>query len=144
MTRDDGRTGAAARVWRAIFHSHIELRWRGGPRLRLIEPGQDLQAAAAVEAAARRERQAFVEVLTQLGEVLGRTPGVRDSLRHLAYVEQALQRQGIDALHMVPLDVLQRALAQFEGQVTNWAPVGLATLRSKMAVAIAAREDDDA
>ena len=39
--------------------------------------------------------------------------------------------------------MLQRALEQLEGLVTNWSPVGLANLRSKMAVAIIDREQMD-
>jgi hypothetical protein len=39
--------------------------------------------------------------------------------------------------------VLQHALAQLEGLVTNWSPVGLASLRSKMAVAIIDRDHLD-
>jgi len=39
--------------------------------------------------------------------------------------------------------VLQRALDQLEGLVTNWSPRGLAGLRSRMAVAIIDREHMD-
>lgn len=143
MKPSDKPTGAVARVMRAIFHSRVELQWRGGPRLRLVAPGHAREAAAQVEEVAQRERSELAAMLAQLGEALGQAPGTRDSLRHLVYVEQALQRMGLDALHAVPLDVLQRALVQFESQVTNWSQVGLATLRSKMAVAITEREDED-
>jgi hypothetical protein len=70
-------------------------------------------------------------------------PETRQTMRHLVFVEQALAKKGLKALHKLPLDVLQHALAQLEGLVTNWSPVGLASLRSKMAVAIIDRDHLD-
>ncbi|MEO5733709.1 MAG: hypothetical protein ABIN96_17035, partial [Rubrivivax sp.] len=67
----------------------------------------------------------------------------RPTLRHLVFVEHALAKKGLRALHKLPLDVLQRALEQLEGMVTNWSPTGLASLRSRMAVAIIDREHMD-
>ena len=58
-------------------------------------------------------------------------------------VEQALAKKGVRALRKLPLDVLRRALDQLEGLVTNWSPVGLAALRSKMAVTIIERDATD-
>ena len=92
------------------------------------------------ELAARNEQQALTVMQQQLAELLDDLPTTRHTLRHLAFVERALQRKGLRALHKLPLDVLQRALVQFEGLVVNWSPVGLAALRSKMAVAIIDRE----
>ena len=79
----------------------------------------------------------------QLAELLSELPETRHTMRQLAFVEQALNKKGLRALHKLPLDVLQRALEQLEGLVTNWAPVGLASLRSKMAVCILDREHMD-
>jgi hypothetical protein len=88
-----------------------------------------------------REEQALI--LQQLAALLDEQPETRQTLRHLVFVEQALAKKGLRALHKLPLDVLQRALDQLEGLVTNWSPVGLANLRSKMAVAILDREHHD-
>ena len=93
--------------------------------------------------AKRAEKQELAVVLEQLGALLTEQPETRQTLRPLVFVERALQKKGLRALHKVPLDVLQRALEQLEGLVTNWSPVGLANLRSKMAVAILDREHMD-
>jgi hypothetical protein len=91
----------------------------------------------------RKESAELVLMRQQLGELLAGLPEARSAMRHLVFVEHALAKKGIKALHKVPLDVLQRALTQFEGLVTNWSPEGLANLRSKMAVAIIDRENMD-
>ncbi|MCK7490381.1 MAG: hypothetical protein MZW92_00100 [Comamonadaceae bacterium] len=70
----------------------------------------------------------------------------RDALRRCATWSSSSRRwprRGFEALHKVPLDVLQRALEQLEGLVVNWSPAGLANLRSKMAVAVIDREHMD-
>jgi hypothetical protein len=95
------------------------------------------------EAARRKEKQEQALILSQLSELLDEVPETRPALRHLVFVEQALQKKGLRALHKLPLDVLKRALEQMEGLVTNWSPVGLASLRSKIAVAIIDREHMD-
>lgn len=93
---------------------------------------------------ARRRARAELElVLSQLGGLLDEIPGTRTTLKQLVFVEQALQKKGLKALHKLPLPVLQKALEQLEGLVTNWSPAGLANLRSKMAVAIIDREHHD-
>lgn len=95
------------------------------------------------ELAKRKEREELQQMLQQLAAVLDELPETRRTLRHLVFVEQALQRKGWRSLHKLPLDLLQRALEQLEGLVVNWSPVGLANLRSKMAVAIIDREHMD-
>jgi hypothetical protein len=74
--------------------------------------------------------------------VLDEQPGARQALRHLVYFEAKFRRKGLKALHGTPLPLLSKALEQFEALVVNWSPVGLATLRSKMAVAVIQREGE--
>ncbi len=95
------------------------------------------------EVAQRKDKQELSLIVEQLGALLAEVPETRAALRHLVFVEHALQKKGLKALHKLPLDVLQRALEQLEGLVTNWSPAGLANLRSKMAVAIIDREHQD-
>lgn len=95
------------------------------------------------EAIARKEKQELALILEQLGGLLAELPETRSALRHLVFVEQALKKKGLKALHKLPLDVMQRALEQLEGLVVNWSPAGLASLRSKMAVAVIDREHAD-
>ncbi len=87
-----------------------------------------------------KELQELQLMLRELDELLEQQPGSRQTLRHIEHVRQSLHKKGLRALHKIPLDVMQRALEQFESVVSNWTPVGLASLRSKMAVAIIDRE----
>jgi len=96
-----------------------------------------------VELATKRDNAELTLMLEQLRTLLAELPQARQTLRHLAFVEQALAKKGLRALHKLPLEVLQRALEQLESLVTNWSPTGLANLRSKMAVAIIDREHMD-
>ena len=68
-----------------------------------------------------------------------RARGARDKPASAGFFEQALPRRDC-ARSTNCAEVLTHALEQLEGLVTNWSPVGLATLRSKMAVAIIERE----
>lgn len=122
-----------------FFRAQVEVRVDGGMRVALNErPGHRL--VPPEELAARRERAELERLLQELAEVLGAAPEIRAELRHLAYLEHALQQKGLRALKLMPLDVLQKAHDQFEGLVTNWEPRGLATLRSKMSVTVRARQ----
>lgn len=87
-----------------------------------------------------KEDEELRQIREQLAALLDEQPDNRRTMRHLAFVEHALGKKGLRALHKVPLDVLQRALDQFEGMVSNWSAPGLANLRSKMAVAVIDRE----
>lgn len=93
---------------------------------------------------ARRKARAELELLlSQLKSLLDEIPETRGTLKQLVFVEHALQKKGLKALHKLPLPVLQKALEQLESLVTNWSPAGLANLRSRMAVAIIDREHQD-
>jgi hypothetical protein len=132
----------------AFFRHDVALR-RADDGMRIVlEDRRSALAAAArpptrAEVAARKEQQELEQMRGELAALLDDLPEARQTLRHLVFVEQALGKKGLRALHKLPLDVLQRALEQFEGLVTNWSPVGLASLRSKMAVAIIDREHMD-
>ena len=137
------RTGVAAffkhdlALKRADDGVHIVLRERP-PKAAKAGKAPTREAAAVL-----REQQELALMRSQLDGLLGELPETRETLRHLVFVEQALAKRGLRALHRLPLDVLQRALEQLEGLVINWSPVGLAGLRSKMAVAIIDREHMD-
>ena len=93
--------------------------------------------------AAAKERLELALMRSQLAAVLDELPDTRSTLRHLAFVDQALGKKGLRALDKLPLDLMRHALDQFEGLVINWSPAGLASLRSKMAVATIRRESMD-
>jgi hypothetical protein len=133
-----------ARAAHLFFRCQLKLQLRGGVRVQLAEQGAAKRPPTREELAASREQAELAQMRAQLAEVLDADPSIRPELRHLAYIEQALQQHGLrPALYKVPLDVLKRAHEQFEGLVTNWEPRGLATLRSKMAVAVIDREAQD-
>lgn len=87
-----------------------------------------------------QQREELLLIRHELTALLDERPETRRTLRALCVVEDALTRKGLRALQKLPLDVLRLALDQFESLVTNWSPVGLATLRSKMAVAVIERD----
>lgn len=130
----------------AFFKHDLALRRsRRGLELVLKErpKTKDGVAGSREDARSTQDREELRLMLQELHALLDEQPGSRHTMRHIVFVQQALQKKGLRALHKVPLDVLQRALDQLEGLVTNWAPVGLANLRSKMAVAVIDREHMD-
>ncbi len=91
----------------------------------------------------RRRHEELMLVRTELAALLNELPETRQTMRHLVFVEQAIEKKGLKVLRKVPLDVMRRAHEQLENLVTNWSPAGLASLRSRMAVAIIDREHMD-
>jgi hypothetical protein len=130
----------------AFFKHDVTLRRSEGQvRLvledRLQEPTP--KAPSRAEQAAQRDARALALAREELARVLDDDPRLRSTARHLAFVEHALEKKGWRGLYKVPLDVLQKALAQLEDLVMNWSPEGLASLRSKMAVAVIDREHNN-
>ncbi len=139
-----GLVGSLRAASAAFFKHDVALkRADDGVRIVLKQRPGAAHPPTREEAAVRREGQELALTLSQLAELLSELPETRQTMRHLVFVEQALAKKGLRALHKLPLDVLQHALQQLEGLVTNWSPVGLASLRSKMAVAIIDREHHD-
>ncbi len=147
--------GALSRLFKPIgqaasaFFRHDLALKRGKQGVEIIlEPrqadGSKPDRRRHVEDEARVKSRAELElVLSQLKALLDEVPETRGALKQLVFVEHALQKKGLKALHKLPLPVLQKGLEQLEGLVTNWSPAGLANLRSKMAVAIIDREHHD-
>ena len=131
----------------AFFSHEVALR-RGENGVQIVlqeraERGDKKRRPRRDEETAKKEAAELTLMREQLGALLSELPETRRALRALVAVEQMLAKKGIRALRKMPLDVLKRALEQFEGLVTNWSPVGLANLRSKMAVTIIEREQMD-
>jgi hypothetical protein len=126
-----------------FFRAQVELRVDRGVRLALNEnPGQ--RRPTPEDIAAERARAELDLVQRELAGLLDSAPELRAELRHLAYLETALQQMGLRALQQVPADVLKTALEQFEGLVSNWEPRGLALLRSRMSVMLRQRQAAEA
>lgn len=130
----------------AFFTHDVELkRAPGGVHLVLQpQPAEPSKLATREQEAARRAKDELALMRKQLAELLDELPETRQTLRHLVFVEHAIHKHGLKALHKLPVKVMERALAQLEGLVTNWSPVGLASLRSKLAVAVIDREHRNA
>lgn len=133
----------------AFFKHDVTLR-RGDKGVQLVleqkkpAPPRAKAGSDDKDKARRRDAEELALMRQQLGALLSEVPETRRTLLALVAVEQALNKKGLRALRKLPLAVLRRGLDQFEGLVTNWSPVGLATLRSKMAVLILEREGEDA
>lgn len=131
---------------RAFFKDDLVLR-RDGAGLHVALADRTHAAPprppSRAERQARKEEGELTRARAALAALLDEDATLRSSLRHLAFIEHALERKGWRGLYKVPLDVLQHALAQLESLVTNWSSEGLACLRSKMAVAILDREHQD-
>lgn len=143
-----------AKATRAFFKADVRLR-RGQRGLEVVldetaavdtagKPKKPRsQRVRKADAAAEKSQQELLHIQGSLKRLLDEMPDNRVAMRHLAFIEHALGRKGLRALHKVPHDVLQRALEQLEGLVVNWSDEGLAALRSKMAVAVIERNPDD-
>lgn len=138
-----------AKATRAFFKADVKVQ-RGDRGIEVVLAERPPKAAApkrgakALDPAAQKERQELQRIQQSLSALLDELPDNRTALRQLAFIEHALDKKGMRALHKVPYDVLKRALDQFEGVVVNWSDAGLATLRSKMAVALIEREPESA
>ena len=130
----------------AIFRHDVVLR-RDADGVRVVfndrATGGDTARVNPAAQAAAKESLELELMRSQLAAVLDELPETRSTLRHLAFVDDALGKKGLRALDELPLDLMRHALDQFEGLVMNWSPAGLASLRSKMAVATIRRESMD-
>lgn len=130
------------RATRAFFRDDIRVQLHGGKlRVQLespdgpyVPPEDRLRLAAEKRAA--NELAAMRQELTAM---LDDDPGARARLPHLAYVEQQLAIQGLALLDKLSVALLRAAYKQLDDNVMNWSQVGLATLRSKLGVAVKER-----
>lgn len=78
---------------------------------------------------------------SELKELLGRSPGAREVLPHLAGVEHALKTQGVAAFDTLPPRVLKRAATQLENVLPEPPSEGIAELRSRLSRALSAHDE---
>ncbi len=77
-----------------------------------------------------------------LYSLLERHPASRQTMRHLDLIERTLRRIDIDAVEALPVKVLAKGLDELEALVWDWSPVGLAALRSRLAVQVKQRRHE--
>jgi len=93
--------------------------------------------ASSVRAQAREaQRQRMRQMRRELYLLLEQHPTSRELMRHLDLVEHTLRREGLAGVEALPVRVVARALTQLEQLVWDWTAVGLADLRSCMAVIV--------
>ncbi len=86
---------------------------------------------------AREERRQRVRRMRRdLYQLLEQHAASRQLMRHLDLVERTLRAEGLTAVEALPVRVIAKALVQLEKLVWDWSPVGLAELRSRMAVIV--------
>ena len=89
-----------------------------------------------IEQARANERKHVRRMRADLFFMLEQHPASRDLVRSLALVERTMQRSGFEGVDQLPQKVLARALTELERLVWDWSPVGLAELRSRLAVLV--------
>jgi len=132
----------------ALLDSDFKLR-REGRRLRIVveRPGGESSLGSLPATQAPSAQPAPMDSVTQgmhadLRRLLKQHGKTRELMRHLAYVERALRLDGVHALDKIPLEVLGKSLAQLKSLVTDWRQPGIAELRSRLSILIAAKEEE--
>lgn len=110
---------------------------RGNP-----PPSRRANRAAHRSTSEVKQRAAALDMQADLAWLLDQHESARHLMRHLGCVERVLHRGGPGALEALPVKVLARALAELERLVADWSPVGLADLRSRIAVMLKNRPAD--
>lgn len=100
-------------------------------------PASSLRAQARDEQRRRTRR-----MRRDLYELMQQHPTSRQLMRHLDLVERTLRDEGYAAVEALPVRVIGKALTQLEKLVWDWTPVGLAELRSRLAVTIKNRQPE--
>jgi hypothetical protein len=103
----------------------------------LQQPTGAGESARSQRSQAREERRQRVRRMRRdLYQLLEQHPASRQLMRHLDLVERTLRVQGLTAVEALPPRVIAKALVQLERLVWDWSPVGLAELRSRLAVIV--------
>lgn len=95
-----------------------------------------LARSTLIEQARATEHKHVRRMRADLFFMLEQHPASRDLVRSLALVELTMQRKGFAGVDQLPQKVLARALLELERLVWDWSPVGLAELRSRLAVLV--------
>ena len=93
-------------------------------------------AGGARSKARDAQRRRLRHMRRDLYELMEHHPSSRPLMRHLDLVEHTLRRSGLGAVEALPAQVIAKALTQMERLVWDWTPVGLAEMRSRLAVMV--------
>jgi hypothetical protein len=108
--------------------------------VRLSSALRDQRAADKVlrRASLAQDRARTQRMRDDLYQLLEKHPSSRQIMRSLATVERTLHCEGLEALQTLPMGVVSKALQELERVVLDWSPLGLAELRSRLAVLLKA------
>lgn len=95
--------------------------------------------ASLREQAREKTRKQVRHMRRDLHALLSQHPSSRQLMRHLATVEMTLRDEGLEGFEAMPVRVIAKALKELERLVQDWSPIGLAELRSRMAVIVKSR-----
>lgn len=121
--------GQSVVAMRQLLQKPIKMDEKGNFKLGKSERSERKEAV-------RESRQRVRQIRLDLFNLLGQHPSSRRLMRHLAMVERTLQAEGIEGFEALPVRFIAKALAELESLVWDWSPIGLAELRSRMAVLV--------
>lgn len=131
------RSGVVGSMWRALVGDPAPRRpAEAAPRVRTVRS----EANAGPDTRAEIADSRCDRMRADLKEVFSRVNGSRYVLRHLATLEHEMKKKGDAAFEDLPLAVLQKAALQLESLIEPPVPRGVAALRSRLGVALLARE----
>jgi hypothetical protein len=104
---------------------------------------QKMSSSEQRAAAKKRLRVSVRYMQSDLKQLLDQHAATRKLMRHLGFIERTLRRGGLPALELVPVRVVAKSLAELESLVWDWSPVGLAELRSRLAVMLKNRPAEE-
>ena len=128
-----------------MLSSDFKLRRQDG-RLRVVVeptgPPSRLPSQPAPQTRPAPAADIALNMQTELRHLLTQHHKARQVARHLGYIERALRANGPDALNDIPLNVLNKGFTQLKRLVSDWSSPGLAELRSRLSILIAAKEEE--
>jgi len=127
-----------------LLSSDFKLRRQGGRLRVVVEQPERSSRLHSQPAPPTRPPTADIALTMQLElrHLITQHAGTRQLMRHLGYIERAMRKNGPDALDDIPLDVLSKGFTQLKSLVTDWSRPGLAELRSRLSILIAAKEEE--
>ena len=134
------RTGVVGSMWRALVGDPSPRRSSDEDQKPRVPRGSRAEASAGPDTRAEIADSRCDRMRADLKEVFSRVNGSRFVLRHLATLEHEMKKKGDAAFEDLPLGVLQRAALQLESLIEPPVPMGVAALRSRLGVALLARE----
>ena len=134
------RTAHPLHWLRAFLTQRLRLQRQGLQIHLMLDPAPPAAAPVAVAAPSPHRGEALRRDHLALCALLDRHADARYTMRHLAYLEQALARSGSRAIKETPTRVLAEALAQLESLLHEHSAEGFAELRSRVREAVARRE----